>query len=194
MFAPRGQPDPRARCWIDGWHGSMGRQGQKNQYRGCGTKPVRNEPPRNTETDRRTSDLARAPSAITDTFRNSSQQVFERSEGLSMTNPRALARTKTDIRCGTPDCDWGVPVLDLSEQELRRCRRSFRKHCIEQHGLHPKDTGRLCWFNLEVLTLTLLDHPSQLARLQARQALASHLQSIYVQDCRLGVAFEASRR
>jgi hypothetical protein len=76
-----------------------------------------------------------------------------------MPNLRPLANTKTHIRCGTPDCDWGIPVVDLSEQELSRCRRSFRKHCIERHGLHPKGSG-LCWFNLEVLTMTLLDHPS----------------------------------
>ena len=74
-----------------------------------------------------------------------------------MLNLRPLARTKTYIRCGTPDCDWGVPVLDLSQQEMSRCWRSFRKHCIERHGSHPRDTRRLCWFNLEVLTLTLLD-------------------------------------
>ena len=76
-----------------------------------------------------------------------------------MTNLRSLAHTRIHIRCGTIDFDWGIPVLDLSEQELSRCRRSFRKHCIERHGLHPKNTG-LCWFNLEVLTLTLLDHLS----------------------------------
>lgn len=70
-----------------------------------------------------------------------------------MANPRLLPRI---IRCGTPDCEWGLPVLELSERELRRCRRSFRKHCVERHGLDPNDTRRLCWFNLEVLTLTLL--------------------------------------
>jgi hypothetical protein len=74
-----------------------------------------------------------------------------------MANTRPLTRTKTYIRCGTPDCDWGVPVLDLSEPELGRCRRSFRKHCTERHGIHPNDTERLCWFDLEALTLTLLD-------------------------------------
>jgi len=89
-----------------------------------------------------------------------------------MTSTRPLARTKTHIRCGTPDCDWGISVLDLSEQELSRSRRSFRKHGIERHGLHPKDAGRLCWFDLEVLTLTLLgaitSAPSDLRRLGAR--------------------------
>jgi hypothetical protein len=40
---------------------------------------------------------------------------------------------------------------------MDRLRARFRKHCIDRHGLHPKDAGRLCWFNLEVLTLTLLD-------------------------------------
>src|SRR4029077_19978897 len=44
-----------------------------------------------------------------------------------MPNLRPIVRTKTHIRCGTPDCDWGIPVLDLSQQEVSRSRRSFRK-------------------------------------------------------------------
>jgi ATP-dependent DNA ligase len=36
-------------------------------------------------------------------------------------------------------------------------RRRFREHCIERHGLNPGDTERLCWFELERLTLTLLN-------------------------------------
>jgi hypothetical protein len=35
--------------------------------------------------------------------------------------------------------------------------REFREHCIERHGLDPNDTERVCWFDLEALTLTLLD-------------------------------------
>jgi hypothetical protein len=68
-------------------------------------------------------------------------------------DPQGRKAAQTPHECRSADSD-------LSEQELRRCRRSFRKHCIERHGLHPKDTGRLYWFDLEVLTLTLLDHPS----------------------------------
>jgi hypothetical protein len=30
-------------------------------------------------------------------------------------------------------------------------------HCIGRHGLDPDDAERECWFDLEVLTLTLLD-------------------------------------
>jgi hypothetical protein len=30
------------------------------------------------------------------------------------------------IRCGTPDCDWGTPFVDLSENRLDRCRNEFR--------------------------------------------------------------------
>jgi len=33
----------------------------------------------------------------------------------------------------------------------------FREHCIERHGLHPNDTERICWFDLEALTMTLLE-------------------------------------
>jgi hypothetical protein len=45
----------------------------------------------------------------------------------------------------------------FSEGELDRCRHEFRGHCIDRHGLDPNDTERLCWFDLEALTLTLLD-------------------------------------
>jgi hypothetical protein len=41
--------------------------------------------------------------------------------------------------------------------ELDRCRHEFREHCIERHGLAPDDTERVAWFDLEVLTLTLLE-------------------------------------
>ena len=74
-----------------------------------------------------------------------------------MRNPRPLAPTKTYTRCGTPDYDWGIPILDLSQQEVSRCRWSFPKHCTKRHGVHPNDTERLRWFDLEALTLTLLE-------------------------------------
>jgi hypothetical protein len=74
-----------------------------------------------------------------------------------MAYPRLLTRTKTHVRCGTPDCDWGTPLSSFSAGQLSRCRRQFRKHCIERHGLDPNDGDRFCWFDLEALTLTLLD-------------------------------------
>jgi hypothetical protein len=73
-----------------------------------------------------------------------------------MTIPKILSRTKTHVRCGSPDCDWGTPMPGFSEGELDRCRDDFRKHCIERHGLDPADTDRICWFDLEALTLTSL--------------------------------------
>ena len=62
-------------------------------------------------------------------------------------------RSKTHVRCGTPDCDWGAPLSSLSDGQLDQ----FREHCIERHGLDLKDSERICWFDLEALTLTLLD-------------------------------------
>jgi hypothetical protein len=47
----------------------------------------------------------------------------------------------------------GTPLTSLGKSELSR----FREHCIERHGLDPDDTERVCWFDLEALTLTLLD-------------------------------------
>jgi hypothetical protein len=70
-----------------------------------------------------------------------------------MTAPKLSTKM---VRCGTPDCDWGVPMPGFSEDQLSRCRREFRQHCVERHGLDPKDTERICWFNLEVLTMTLV--------------------------------------
>jgi hypothetical protein len=70
--------------------------------------------------------------------------------------PKTLSRTKSHVRCGSPDCDWGTPMPGFSEGELDRCRHEFREHCIALHGLDPKDTERICWFDLEKLTLTLL--------------------------------------
>jgi len=94
--------------------------------------------------------------AIADIFRNSAQQIdasgIRVDGGLSMTNPRPLAGAKTYIR-GTPDCDWGIPAATPCDARL--CL--FREHCIERHGLDPDDTERICWFNLEALTMTLVE-------------------------------------
>ena len=73
-----------------------------------------------------------------------------------MPRPKVRKATK-HVRCGTPDCDWGTPLLDLTGGQLDRCRREFRRHCIERHGLDPADTERQCWFDLQAFTLTLLD-------------------------------------
>jgi hypothetical protein len=67
------------------------------------------------------------------------------------------SRPVTHIRCGTPDCDWGTPLVDLSADQLERYRREFREHCIERHGLDATDTERQLWFNLQAFTMTLLD-------------------------------------
>jgi hypothetical protein len=74
-----------------------------------------------------------------------------------MTVPKTLSHTKTHVRCGTPDCDWGTPLSRFSESQLSRCRRQFREHCIERHGLDSNDAERVALFNLEALTLTLLE-------------------------------------
>jgi hypothetical protein len=74
-----------------------------------------------------------------------------------MTVPKTLSRTKTHVRCGSPDCDWGTPMPGFSESEWDRCRHEFRKHCIKRHGLDPNDTERIAWLNLKALTLTPLD-------------------------------------
>jgi hypothetical protein len=74
-----------------------------------------------------------------------------------MTDSEPLASARTHVRCGTPDCDWGAPLFNLSEPEVSRCRRQFRAHCVERHGLDPDDTERVALFNLEAFTLTLLD-------------------------------------
>jgi len=46
------------------------------------------------------------------------------------------------IRCGTPHCEWGLHLADISGQEMERCRREFRAHCIQRHRLDPADTER----------------------------------------------------
>ena len=75
-----------------------------------------------------------------------------------MTFTKRLSPTKTHVRCGSPDCDWGTPMPGFSEGELDRCRNEFRAHRIKWHRLDPKDTERIAWFDLEVLTLTLTDN------------------------------------
>jgi len=70
---------------------------------------------------------------------------------------KPFSRTKAHVRCGSPDCDWGTPVSSLGTDQYSRCCREFREHCIERHGLDPADTERICWFDLEALTLRLLD-------------------------------------
>jgi hypothetical protein len=74
-----------------------------------------------------------------------------------MSVPRTPSRNKTHVRCGTPGCDWGTPLTRFNESEMDRGRREFREHCIGRHGLDPKDTESRAWFDLEALTLTLLD-------------------------------------
>ena len=64
-------------------------------------------------------------------------------------------QTKTQVRCGIPDCDWGTPFRGLDKMGTYRIL--FREHCIGRHGLDPSDTERLCWVNFEVLTMTLLE-------------------------------------
>jgi hypothetical protein len=51
------------------------------------------------------------------------------------------------------ECDSGAPLSSLSDGHFDQ----FREHCIEWHGLNPKDTEPIAWFDLEALTLTLLD-------------------------------------
>jgi hypothetical protein len=70
--------------------------------------------------------------------------------------PESPSRTTTYVRCGMPHCNWRTAINSLSEIELSLCRREYRDHCIERHGLDPKDTERVCWFDLEGLRLTLL--------------------------------------
>ena len=74
-----------------------------------------------------------------------------------MTHPKPPASAKTHVRCGTPDCDWGTPLSSFDANQVDECRRRFREHCIERHSVDSNDTERLAFFDLEALTLTLLD-------------------------------------
>ena len=71
--------------------------------------------------------------------------------------PKLFPRSTTHLRCGNPDCDWGVPILDMSAEELNDCYARFREHCIVRHGLNPTDTERHFFLDFEAGTLTLLD-------------------------------------
>jgi hypothetical protein len=72
-----------------------------------------------------------------------------------MTVASSLTRTKTHIRCGSPDCDWGLRCPVSAKANGTGAGTKFREHCIERHGLDPNDGERLCWFDL-ALTMTLL--------------------------------------
>ena len=58
------------------------------------------------------------------------------------------------IRCGTPDCDWGFPIVD-SWNTAEKCYEEFRKHCVKRHALQENDTDAQMWVNLKEGTLTL---------------------------------------
>ena len=60
------------------------------------------------------------------------------------------------IRCGTPDCDWGHKVSDLSDEQPKLCYSEFRKHCMQRHGLQEWDTTAQVKLDLEHWTLTLI--------------------------------------
>jgi hypothetical protein len=60
------------------------------------------------------------------------------------------------LRCGTPDCDWGFPVSDFTEEHINERDAQFRQHCIERHGLDPADTEAHFFLDLNKRTLTLL--------------------------------------
>ena len=61
-----------------------------------------------------------------------------------------------DLRCGTPGCDWGIAIPDLSEESMKNCCARFREHCIERHRLGEADTDARIFFSLDERTLTLL--------------------------------------
>ena len=61
------------------------------------------------------------------------------------------------IRCGTPDCDWGHQVSDLSEEQLELCYSEFRKYCIQRHDLHEWELATsIMNSDLRRWTLTLI--------------------------------------
>ena len=61
------------------------------------------------------------------------------------------------IRCGTPDCDWGHKVSDLSEEQLNLCYSEFRKHRMQRHDLQEWEIPTsMVNLNLEHWTLTLI--------------------------------------
>jgi len=60
------------------------------------------------------------------------------------------------IRCGTPDCEWGHKVAELSDVQLKLCYSEFRKHCIHRHDLREWDTTSHVHLDLENWMLTLI--------------------------------------
>jgi hypothetical protein len=60
------------------------------------------------------------------------------------------------VRCGTPDCDWGLGLANTDSSEMERCRREFRKQCVESHNLDSEDTERNVWLDMAAWTMTLL--------------------------------------
>jgi hypothetical protein len=60
------------------------------------------------------------------------------------------------IRCGSPDCDWGKEMQDLSEEQLDHCYSESREHCIQMHGLQQWDTDAQVHLDLENWRLTLI--------------------------------------
>jgi hypothetical protein len=60
------------------------------------------------------------------------------------------------IRCGTPDCDWGHKVSELSDEQLKLCYSEFRKHCVQSHDLQEWDTTSYMNLDLEHWMLTLI--------------------------------------
>jgi hypothetical protein len=68
-------------------------------------------------------------------------------------NVQADIRT-TIIRCGTPDCDWGFPVVN-PWNTAETCYEKFREHCVERHGLLETDINAQMYLNLKEGTLTL---------------------------------------
>lgn len=59
------------------------------------------------------------------------------------------------IRCGTPYCEWGHSMPDLSNEQVDLCYSEFQKHCIERHGLREW-VSTLMFLDLEKWTLTAI--------------------------------------
>jgi hypothetical protein len=59
------------------------------------------------------------------------------------------------IRCGTPDCDRGFKMPELSETRFKECCAKFRELCVERHDLRETETNAYMFFDLEEFTLTL---------------------------------------
>ena len=60
------------------------------------------------------------------------------------------------IRCGTPDCDWGFSLPDVSTERIERCYAEFREHCIERHQLENTDVDSQMLLDFQQGTLTLI--------------------------------------